>query len=168
MINCFEPLDLIQSQFVGILESLKDFEAIVFQEKQAKKFLLYLDEIKFCLRIKHNEMSEFFDIPIKPIPGVRQQKVANKLCNPLQRYVNGRKAKEVSLQQLSKEVGKLKCIALKRNDTAVDERKKKGKDNSPSFFQKKCTIKEIIDRIALKARNIRKEMFCFELQKKTC
>ena len=107
-------------------------------------------------------MEEFFATPITPIPPVRRQKLADKLRTPLQRCVSTKREKEVSLEQLSKEVGKLKCTDLKRNDTEADEREKKGKEDSSPFFRKKCTIKEIIEKMVAKREvNAQSDVFLF-------
>ena len=129
---------------------LKDLPTIIFRGGQAKRFLRYLDDIKFYLLIKQNQMGEFFAAPIKPIP-VRSKKLVNKLCTPLQRCLSAGKEQEVSLEQLSKEVGRIKCKKLKSDNAAIDAQAKKREGDTP-FFGKKCTIKEIIDKTAAKRK----------------
>ena len=130
---------------------LKDLPTIIFRGGQAKRFLRYLDDIKFYLLIKQNQMGEFFATPIKPIP-VRSKKLANKLCTPLQRCLSAAgKEKEVSLEQLSKEVGRIKCKKLKSDNAAIDAQAKNRKEDTP-FLGKKCTIKGIIDKTAAKRK----------------
>lgn len=93
-------------------------------------------------------MGEFFATPIKPIP-VRSKGLVNKLCTSLQRCLSAGKEQEVSLEQLSKEVGRIKCKKLKSDNAAIDAQAKNRKEDTP-LFGKKCTIKEIIDKTAAK------------------
>lgn len=96
-------------------------------------------------------MGEFFATPIKPIP-VRSKKLANKLCTPLQRCLSAGKEQEVSLKQLSKEVGRIKCKKLKSDNSMIDDAQAKNRKEDTPFFGKKCTIKEIIDKTAAKRK----------------
>ena len=145
--------------------SLTNLPSIVFRESQAKRFLKYLDKINFYWRIKCKQMDEFFNKPINKLSIIHsQQRFSYKLRNSLHRCLSLRqRVTDVSLERLSKEVGKLECTEPKIKSTksksssvlgrgGADEiTSERDEETRPSgSVSKKYTIKEIVEMTAAK------------------